>query len=109
MMAVLSVSSMTTSFISLPLPLPYSPLKLYAFIGDSSAKLRQILPQNWYNRSVLFAVTLFGCKIDFAQYIYIYIYIYIHTQFSFLSGIIFISTVKNYPTVVCNKSNENGT
>ena len=32
-----------------------------------SAKLRQILPQNRYNRSVLFTVTLFGCKIDFAN------------------------------------------
>ena len=31
------------------------------------AKLRQILPQNWHNRSVLFAVTLFGCKIDFVH------------------------------------------
>ena len=38
MMAVLSISSVTTSFISCSLPLPYSPLKLYAFVGDSSGQ-----------------------------------------------------------------------
>ena len=31
------------------------------------AKLPQILPPNWHNRSVLFAVTLLRCKIDFAH------------------------------------------
>ena len=72
MMAVLSVSSVTTSFISCPLPLPY-PLKLYVFVGDSSGhpKLRQILPRNWHNRSALFAVTLFECKMT--TYIHTYI------------------------------------
>ena len=38
MMVVLSVSSMTTSFTSCPLP-PYFPLKLYVFVGDSSDQL----------------------------------------------------------------------
>ena len=38
MMAVLSVLIVTTSFISCPLPLPYSALKLYVFVGDSSGK-----------------------------------------------------------------------
>ena len=56
-MAVLSVSNVTTSFISCPLLLPY---------GRSLTSLK-ILPQNWHNRSVLFAVTLYGCKIDFTH------------------------------------------
>ena len=37
-MAVLSVSSVTTSFVSCPLPLPYSHLKFYVFAGDSSGQ-----------------------------------------------------------------------
>ena len=36
MIAVLSVSSVTTSFVSCPLPSP--PLKFYVFVGDSSGQ-----------------------------------------------------------------------
>ena len=35
-MAFLSVSIVTTSFISYPLPPPLPPLKLYVLVGDSS-------------------------------------------------------------------------
>ena len=38
MVAVLSVLSVNTSCISYPLPLPYSPLKLYVFVGNSSGQ-----------------------------------------------------------------------
>ena len=38
MMAVLSVSSVTTSFVSCPLTLPYSHLKFYVIVGDSSGQ-----------------------------------------------------------------------
>ena len=67
-MAVLSISSVNTSFILCP-TLLYSPLKLCVFVGDSSGQPNcdRFLPQNWHNRSVLFAVKLFGCKIDFAH------------------------------------------
>ena len=66
-------------------PLPLLPLKLYVYVGDSSGHpiCDRCLPQNWYNQSVLFAVTLFGCKIDFAhlrRILYIYIYIHTHTH-----------------------------
>ena len=37
-MAVFSVSSVTPSFISCPLLLPYYPLKFYVFVGDSSGQ-----------------------------------------------------------------------
>ena len=47
-------------------PLSYPPLCVRRWLFRP-AKLRQILPQNWHNPSVLIAVTLFGCKIYFAH------------------------------------------
>ena len=96
------------------------PAKLYAFVGlFRPAKLRQILPQNWHNQLVLFAVTLFGFKIDFAHlrrwllrpaidrhnFLHIYIYTHLHlyiyiSTFTYIYTNIYIHTYQHLHTYI---------